>query len=106
MKIAQTIFVSLIIYLFCTQSPLSQPKNIQWINGYWFNGNIFQQQTFYSVNGLLTEKSPSHIDSTIDIDSQYVIPPYGEAHNHSPETTDDIDPTGFSISKIPTAFRH
>jgi hypothetical protein len=73
------------------RSACCQPKIIQWNNGYWFNGKDFQQKTFYSVNGTLTEQAPPHVDSTIDINHKYVIPPFGEAHNHSPETPDDID---------------
>lgn len=91
MKIAQTIFVNLIIYLFCTQSALSQTSHIQWINGYWFNGINFQQKTFFTVDGLLTEKRPARIDTIYDLAGKYIIPPYGEAHNHSPEAKEDID---------------
>jgi hypothetical protein len=90
-KNIRRIFFFEFICLFSILIALGQPKTIQWSNGYWFNGNNFQQKTFYSVNGLFTEKAPFHIDSTIDLGGRYVIPPYGEAHNHSPETADDIN---------------
>jgi len=90
-KLFYRIFITGLICLFNGLCALSQPKTIQWINGYWFNGEDFHEKTFYSVNGLLTEQKPTYIDSTIDLERQYVIPPYGEAHNHSPETRQDVD---------------
>jgi hypothetical protein len=51
-------------------------------NGLWFNGQTFQRKIFYSVDGLLTEKKPHKIDEEIDLKGAYVVPPFGDAHNH------------------------
>jgi len=52
-------------------------------NGMWFNGQEFVPKTMYSVDGYFTTQKPSTIDTTIDLTGKYVIPPFGEAHNHN-----------------------
>jgi hypothetical protein len=68
-----------------------QDKTIQWNNGYWFNGTTFTPATFYSHKGLLTEIRPDKIDSIINLAGKYIVPPYGEAHNHAPESDADLE---------------
>ncbi|HWP42535.1 MAG TPA: amidohydrolase family protein [Blastocatellia bacterium] len=58
-------------------------QNYAFVNGRWFDGHTFRERTFYSVDGVLTSKKPKRIDSTIDLKNRYVIPPFGEAHNHN-----------------------
>lgn len=60
-------------------------RNVQFINGQWFDGKKFTARTFYSVGGVLTSKRPSDVDAVIDLKTGYVIPPFGEAHNHNIE---------------------
>ena len=69
----------------------AQTKSIHFINGQWFNGNDFTSIDFYSVNGILTKNTPATVDTVIDLKQQFIIPPFGEAHNHSPETDQDLD---------------
>lgn len=66
-------------------------KNIHFINGQWYNGNDFTTTDFYSVNGFLTKMKPASVDTIVDLQQQYIIPPFGEAHNHSPDTELDFD---------------
>jgi len=66
-------------------------KNIHFINGQWFNGGGFSTTDFYCVNGVLAKTKPSTVDTVIDLKQQYIIPPFGEAHNHSPDTELDFD---------------
>ncbi|HEV2801744.1 MAG TPA: amidohydrolase family protein [Pyrinomonadaceae bacterium] len=65
--------------------PQRQSKTYEFINGRWFDGRSFRNRRFYSVNGLLTSKKPGRVDSVIDLTGKYVIPPFGEAHNHNVE---------------------
>jgi imidazolonepropionase-like amidohydrolase len=51
-------------------------------NGQWFDGQTFQRKVFYSVGGVLTEKRPGKVDEAIDLKGGYVVPPFGDAHNH------------------------
>lgn len=69
----------------------AQQQSIHFINGQWFNGNGFTAGEFYSVNGYLTKTKPAVVDTVIDLKNQFVIPPFGEAHNHSPETDQDLE---------------
>jgi hypothetical protein len=52
-------------------------------NGRWFDGTSFQPRTAYSVNGTLSFTEPARIDHTIDLSGTWVVPPFGEAHNHN-----------------------
>jgi hypothetical protein len=65
------------------QQPL--PKAYEFINGQWFDGQKFRSKRFYSVGGVLTTRKPVGMASVIDLTGRYVIPPFGEAHNHNVE---------------------
>jgi len=71
------------------QQPSS--KNYGFINGNWFDGQNFENKRFYSVKGVLTVKKPVRVDSVVDLAGKYVIPPFGEAHNHNVENPESID---------------
>lgn len=61
----------------------AQPaKTYKFINGNWFDGKDFSKKTFYSVNGLFSNKSPQKIDETIDLKNGYIVPPFADAHTH------------------------
>lgn len=72
------------------EGELSEVNNYEFINGKWFEGRVFRDKTFYSVAGTLTDKKPPKF-SSIDLKGKYVIPPFGEAHNHNVETLNKID---------------
>jgi hypothetical protein len=57
----------------------------KFINGQWFDGRGFKRKTFYSVGGLLTGDKPRKVDEIIDLENGFVVPPFGEAHNHNIE---------------------
>jgi hypothetical protein len=59
----------------------NQPKpNYEFRNGYWFNGTGFTAANWYTVDGKLTQKRPSKIDSIIDLEYHWVVPPLGDAY--------------------------
>lgn len=60
-------------------------RNFQFLNGRWFDGKKFAARTFYSAGGILTSKKPARVDSVIDLKGGFVVPPFGEAHNHNVE---------------------
>lgn len=84
-------FFLLIVCISIKLALAAQVKSIHFINGQWFNGKEFTAADFYSVNGFLTKNAPASVDTVVDLKQQYIIPPFGEAHNHSPETDQDID---------------
>ena len=84
---------------------------LKFTNGQWFDGQNFQSRTFYSVDGALTSKKPLRVDEVIDLKNGYVVPPFGDAHNHyiaAPTTLKgfltSIYETAFSTRKTPRAF--
>lgn len=46
------------------------------------NGKSFDSPTVYSVNGQFKFKKPTRVDSTLDLAGIWIVPPFGEAHNH------------------------
>lgn len=64
-------------------------KAYAFVNGNWFDGKSFVKKTFFTQHGILTSIKPDHIDSTIDLSEKFVVPPFGEAHNHNVEGFDE-----------------
>jgi imidazolonepropionase-like amidohydrolase len=60
-----------------------RPPSIALIHGQWFNGKSFEARTVYSVNGRFTSKKPAHLDRTVDLAGTWIVPPFGEGHNHN-----------------------
>jgi len=65
---------------------------VAFTNGWWFNGHSFARTPAYAVDGNLTFRRPARIGSHIDLGGGYVLPPFGEAHNHNVEPLNKIDP--------------
>ena len=59
------------------------PPMYAFINGRWFDGRTFVDRIFFTSYGELDAHSPGRVDSTVDLQGAYVIPPFGEAHNHN-----------------------
>ena len=53
------------------------------VNGHWFDGRGFVERTMYSVLGVLHPNRPFQVDSTVDLAGAWVVPAFGEAHNHN-----------------------
>lgn len=74
----------LLSWLIC-QTLLAQTagKNYEFRNGQWYDGKGFATATWYTSNGLLSKKAPVKIDSVIDLEGRWVVPPFGDAHSSS-----------------------
>jgi hypothetical protein len=59
------------------------PPNVALENGMWFDGESFEARNVYSVNGRFTFSKPARVDRTMDLTGMWVVPPFGEAHNHN-----------------------
>ncbi|WNM59819.1 amidohydrolase family protein [Candidatus Nitrospira allomarina] len=66
-------------------------KTYAFINGQWFDGQGFTQDTWYAVQGSLTRLRPNSVEQTIDLKGGFVVPPFGEAHTHNVEGAWNID---------------
>ena len=75
---------------FALALPLTAIADDAYINGHWYDGQGFAERTVYVVNGRISFTPPDRIDKTYDLAGAYVIPPFGEAHNH--DLTTDFEP--------------
>src|SRR5262245_52141394 len=71
--------LSFLLLLFAS---ISSAENYKFSNGHWFDGSKFQDRVFYSVGDTFAANAPAKIDKEIDLQGGYVIPPFGDAHNH------------------------
>ncbi len=58
-------------------------KAHEFVNGRWFDGQKFKVRKFYTQGGVLTSRKPAGGSVMIDLAGKYVVPPFGEAHNHN-----------------------
>src|SRR5437899_13027183 len=58
---------------------------LEFTNWRWFDGNVFREKNVYVVNGLISVHRARHVDRVIDLSGGFVVPPFGEAHNHNVE---------------------
>jgi hypothetical protein len=84
-------YLLIIFFIALKAVAAAQVKTIHFTNGKWFNGTAFVNDDFYSVNGFFSKTKPDIVDTVVDLKQQYIIPPFGEAHNHSPDTELDFD---------------
>lgn len=80
------------LILSCSWSAISAAQpTAAFTNGRWFNGREFEPRVMYSVAGVFQIRQPTTIDATIDLQGGFVIPPFGEAHNHNVEGSSRTD---------------
>ena len=75
------ILCTIIQYMIFT-SINAQSKTYKLQNGQWFNGKSFVTRSMYVENGFFADKKPTRIDTIIDFNGKYVVPPFSEAHTH------------------------
>lgn len=85
MKALAAWFVVVIIVV-----PANATADDAFINGHWYDGSGFVERTVFVSDGRISFTSPDQIDNTHDLAGKYVIPPFGEAHNH--DLTTDFEP--------------
>ena len=66
-----------------SEPQIEEPPNVALVNGKWFSGRSFETRTMYSVGGLFTVKKPARVDRTLDLAGTWIVPPFGDAHNHN-----------------------
>ena len=73
------------------RSPHSSSQEKAFVNGKWFTGKEFQSTTFYSVNGILTNRKPAGPVEIVDLQGGYVVPAFADAHSHFPNTEQNFE---------------
>jgi imidazolonepropionase-like amidohydrolase len=59
-------------------------ENVVFTNGLWFDGKDFQlREAVYVVDGRIADSPSPAANTSIDLTSQYVIPPLADGHTHS-----------------------
>lgn len=66
------------------------PAGYALVNGAWFDGEGFREGTRYVVDGVFSER-PARVDSVVDLEGAYVVPPFGDAHTHNLDGAFGID---------------
>jgi len=69
-------------------------ETIRFVNGRWFDGAAFAQRVMYSVDGTLQERIDGDADRVVDLGGGWVVPAFGEAHNHNvnrPASAKELD---------------
>ena len=51
--------------------------------GRWLGADGFRTGTRWIVDRRITTQRPARVDSVIDLAGRWVVPPFGEAHNHN-----------------------
>jgi imidazolonepropionase-like amidohydrolase len=72
------------------QSQSAESEAVAFVNGKWFAGEDFESRTFYAIDGLLTVRKPTGRSRTVDLHGGFVVPAFGDAHNHSPSSQHDL----------------
>lgn len=78
---ALTLLAGVLVTTTSAQQP-SSPMVIAYENGRWFTGSAFESRTMY-VEGDRFVDRPERTDAVVDLNGGYVVPPFGEAHNHN-----------------------
>lgn len=67
----------------CAQTETARsPESYELRRGRWFTGEGFEARTMWVENGVFRASRPERVDSVIDLGEGFVVPPFGEAHNH------------------------
>lgn len=77
-----SILLFVLTYFYVQSNGQNTAKTYQFNNGKWFDGKSFKTKTFYSINGIFSNKKPLKIDEVIDLKDGFVIPPFADAHCH------------------------
>jgi hypothetical protein len=69
----------------------SAERTLRLVNGQWLLGGRFLAVTRYAVGSTLRDHYAVRPDSTLDLHGGFVVPPFGEAHNHNIEASSRVD---------------
>lgn len=73
----------LVALLTLTVAGRAGERPVKIVNGKWFDGARFEPRTMYMSGERFINTPKTEPDSIIDLHGGYVVPPFGEAHNHN-----------------------
>ena len=65
----------------CSQPVTSEPS-VEYRSGHWFDGSRFTDKTMWVTGKTFAESRPARVAEVVDLHGGFVVPPYGEGHNH------------------------
>ena len=86
------LFLTMVGTLGCAGTPVAtrrepatnaQSRTLAFTNGNWLGVRGFEPGARYVVRGRITSTRPARVDTTVDLAGGFVVPPFGEAHNHN-----------------------
>lgn len=63
-------------------TPLPNERVTEYRGGKWFDGTAFVERPMYVVGSVFREQRPSRVDSVVNLDGGFVVPPFADAHQH------------------------
>lgn len=57
-------------------------QGVEYRGGKWFDGARFRDTVVFVVDGVFRAKAGATVDSVVDLRGGYVVPPFGDAHQH------------------------
>lgn len=67
----------------CSGDPRFEAPVISYENGNWWTGDGFEVGTRTVSAGTFVEASPAEVDSVVDLEGRWLVPPFGDAHTHN-----------------------
>lgn len=55
---------------------------VEYVGGRWFNGTRFIDTTIFVAGGVFRARGTARVDSVVDLRGAFVVPPFGDAHQH------------------------
>ncbi len=89
-----------IIYALSVATALVSPRNaaaqtisptVELRGGHWFNGQRFVNGSRFIRGGEFVERPSAKADSVVQLNGQWMVPPFADAHTHSPDGTREFD---------------
>ena len=62
--------------------PLPTERSIEYRGGRWYDGTSFVERSMFVVGSVFRERRPSRVDSVVNLDGRFVVPPFADAHQH------------------------
>ena len=89
-KVAASIVALSVSGFMTAAASASTTGTTQYTGGQWFDGRTFVTRKM-CVRGQVFVSCPKRADETINLRGGFVVPPFGEAHNHNLESTWNFD---------------
>jgi imidazolonepropionase-like amidohydrolase len=86
MKILCISFLPILFYSNCAG------QTIKLLNGnYYQNGQFKKISSLYIANAVFSFKQPETVDTVIDLNGKFILPPFAEAHTHKIDNPGDVN---------------